>query len=183
MFIEKKPNAAVESKKAKVVAERESPVESTRKKDLQGLAFDDQSRRLSARQPADSTRLPQGEASYGAEPLGEVRRIFREADLPDRLVPTNLVAFTHDPGSGALTMTLRSSFTRKFNDQNTIRFEQVISGILRPGSFSGIRGIRRGMAEIDAMSRARSGVVSIHGRLGPVGKSVEFQDDTLPSLP
>ena len=178
MFIEKEPAKAAEAKKVRDNLQKEPAPAPVRKKGLQEMGFEDQNKALSARKPVSMPRAP-----TGGDPVTEVRRLFRENDLPETLVPTNLVDFRHDAGSGALTLTLQTAFSRKFDDQNTVRVDRVVSGVLQKGSFSGITGITRGSAAIVAMSRSKPGVVAIRGRVGPIGKSMEFRDEALPSLP
>jgi len=182
MFIEKEPVKAAEAKKVKDAIQKE-PTPEPKKKDLQGMAFEDQNKALSTRGKAapDIAKAPAAPAK--GDPLEEVRRLFRENDLPEKLVPANIVDFRHNPASGALTITLKAGFSRKFDEENTVTFDRVISGVLQKGSFSGISGITRGSATITAMSRAKAGVVAIRGKLGPFGKTMEFKDEALPGLP
>lgn len=182
MFIEKEPAKAAEAKKVKEAVQKE-PAPEPKKKNLQGMAFEDQTKALSTRgkDPIATPKMPSAPAN--ADPLTEVRRVFRDADLPEKLVPTNIVDFKHDPGSGALTITLKAAFSRKFDEENTVQFDRVISGVVQKGSFSGISGITRGSATIVSMSRLKPGVVAIRGKLGPFGKTMEFRDESLPGLP
>lgn len=183
MFIEKEPAKAAEAKKVRDALQKDPAPQPAGKKGLQEMGFQDQSKALSARKPVAMASPSLASAPAGGDPVAEVRRLFRENDLPETLVPTNLVDFRHDPASGALTLTLQSMFSRKFDPENTVRFDRVIAGVLQKGSFSGISGITQGGAAIVAMSRSRPGVIAIRGRVGPFGKSMEFRDEALPALP
>lgn len=181
MFIEKEPAKAAEAKKMKEEAARE-PVKDPKKREVPAGGFAEQSRKASPRTQQESKpRLPA--APENKDPVEELRRLFRENNLPEKLVPTNVVDFRHDPSSGALTITLKSGFSKKFDEENTVTFDRTISGVLKPGSFSGLSGVTKGSATITAMSRSRPGKIAISGKLGPFSKTLEFEEASLPSLP
>jgi hypothetical protein len=181
MFIEKEPPKAAEAKKVKEAMAKE-PAPEGKKKDLQGMGYEEQVKKVSPRAAAPvQAKLPA--APQNEDPVEALRRLFRENDLPDKLVPANALEFKHDPASGALTIVLKNGFSRKFDEENTVTFDRTISGVLQKGAFSGISGITKGNATITSMSRARAGIVAVRGKLGPFGKTMEFRDEALPSLP
>jgi len=181
MFIEKEPAKAAEAKKMKEEAARE-PVKDPKKREAAVGGFAEQTRKVSPRTQEDrKTRLPA--APQNKDPVEELRRLFRENNLPEKLVPTNVVDFHHDPASGALSITLKSGFSKKFDEENTVTFDRTISGVLKPGSFGGLSGITKGSATITAMSRSRAGKIAISGKLGPFSKTLEFDEASLPGLP
>jgi len=183
MFIEKEPQKAIEDKKLKQAVEREPLDPSKAKKDLKGLAFAEQVKAVSAKpkqQPGPAT--PKAPA-HKKDPVAELKKLFRDMSLPDRLVPTNVESFTHNPGTGDLAIVLRDSFSRSFDAENTFTFEKTIVGHISRGSFSGIAGIRKGSAAIVDISRVRDGVLGFRGKLGPSGKALEFKDEQIPSMP
>jgi len=184
MFIEKEPQKAAEAKKAKQALQKEPVVDKPKsaKADLKGLPYQDQVKAVSARErKAAAGRTP--EAVQAKDPVAELRQLFREMNLCDRLVPGNVASYNYDRASGSIVIELRDSFSRKFDAENTVTFDRTISGVLRKGSLSGIDGIRRGTAAIVEIARSREGVTSIRGKLGPFSKTLEFKDEQLPSLP
>lgn len=181
MYIEKEPAKAVENAKAKKALEKEPPPESKAKKDLKGLPYQDQVKAQSPRAP-EAARTPEAVKAKG-DPVGELKRIFRDMDLPEKLVPANVLDFSFDAKTGALVIQLREAFSKSFDAENTVSFDRTISGTLKRGSLAGISGISRGSAAIVEMSRARAGVVAIRGKLGPFSKTMEFKDEQLPGLP
>ncbi len=116
-------------------------------------------------------------------PAAELRRLFRENDLPDKLVPENVADFTYDPKTGTLVIQLNNAFSRQFDAENTVTFDKTISCNLRKGALTGITGIRRGSASIVEIKRTKPGVIAICGKMGPFSKTLEFKDEQLPSLP
>lgn len=181
MFIEKEPAKAAEAKKVKESLAKE-PAPEGKKKDLQGLGYDEQVKKVSPR-AAETPKAKLPAAPDKVDPVEALKRLFRENDLPEKLVPTNVADFQHDPGSGALTIQLKSGFSRKFDEENTVTFEKTISGVLSKGSFAGISGITKGSATITSMSRSAPGMVAIRGKMGPFGKTLQFREAALPSLP
>ncbi|MBM4394191.1 MAG: DUF538 domain-containing protein [Deltaproteobacteria bacterium] len=183
MFIEKEPQKAVENKKAKESLAKEPVAEKApAKQALKGLPYNDQVKAVSPREKkAPAGRTP--EAVSAKDPVSELRKLFREMNVCDKLVPGNVVNFTYDRASGSIAIELRESFSRKFDAENTVTFERHVSGVLRKGSLSGLDGIRRGTAAIVEIERVREGVTAIRGKLGPFSKTVEFRDEQIPSLP
>jgi len=182
MFIEKEPQKAVEAKKAKEAMAKEPVTEKPSvKKELKGLPYQDQVKAVSPREKKTAAgRTP--EAVQTKDPVSELKKLFREMNLSERLVPANVVNFNYDRGSGVLTIELKESFSRKFDAENTVTFDRHISGVLRKGSLSGIEGIRRGNAAIVEIERLREGVIGVRGKLGPFSKTLEFKDEQIPSL-
>jgi len=181
MYIEKEPTKAVADQKAKKALEKE-PVDATKKKKeevkaAQGYAA--QTKVVSAREAPK----PGQPAAGQKDPVSDLKKLFREMDLPDKLVPANVLDFHYDQGSGSLTITLKNAFSRQFDAENTVSFDQTISGTLQKGSFTGISGIHRGSASIVEIARTRPGVIGIRGKLGPFSKTLEFKDEQIPSLP
>mgnify|MGYP000846715538 FL=1 len=181
MFVEKEPAKAVEAKKLKQALEKE-PAPETRSKDLKGLGFDEQKKALSARARTEPLAPGKREPVKG-DPAQELRRLFRSHDLPDRLVPANVTDFRFDRGSGLLTITLRAGFARRFDRENTLAFDKVVSGVLQKGAFAGISGITCGSSAVTGISRTGPGLILLEGRLGPSGKPVQLKDESLPGLP
>lgn len=182
MFIEKEPQKAAEAKKARDAVQKEPPVEQGKRKDIKAMPYQDQVKAVSPREKkAPAGRAP--EAIQAKDPVADLRALFREMNLSEKLVPGNVQSFSYDRASGMLVIELRESFSRKFDNENTVTFERSISGVLRKGSLSGIDGIRRGSAAIVEIDRVREGVIGIRGKLGPFSKTLEFKDEQIPSLP
>ena len=181
MFVEKDPPKSADARKAREILAKE-PAPDSKKKGLQGMGYDEQVKKVSPRVPeGPAARLPA--ASGRKDPVAALKQLFRENDLPDRLVPSCAVDFRYDPASGALSIVLKSGFTRKFDAESTLTFDRTLSGVLRKGSFSGIEGISRGGTAITSIARSVPGQVAILGRSGPSAKTMEFRDEALPSLP
>jgi len=122
-------------------------------------------------------------ATKKADSIGELKKLFRDMDLPEQLAPNNVEGVDFDPKNGNLTIRLKNSFSKQFDQENTITFEKTISANLTRGSMAGISGIRRGSATIVSITRKAPGVVAILGKLGPFSKTLEFRDEQLPTLP
>lgn len=183
MFIEKEPAKAAEDKKVKQALEKDPVQEkSAAQKELKGMAFPDQVKAVKPAEKEAQISGPATTASKQKDPYGELKRLFSEMGLPDKLVPSNVDNFTFDPSTGTLVITLKGTFSKQFDAENTVSFGRVITGTLQKGSFSGISGISRGSASIVEISRLKAGVVGIRGKLGPFAKTLEFRDEQIPSL-
>lgn len=182
MYIEKEPVKTVEDKKAKKALEKE-PVEATKSKKKEGLkatvGYAAQSKVVSPREAPKPAESAQPEK----DPVEDLKKLFREMDLPDRLVPANVADFTFDRATSTLVIQLKNAFSRQFDAENTVSFDKTIAGTLQKGAFTGVTGIRRGSASIVSIERTRPGVIGIRGKLGPFSKTLEFKDEQIPSLP
>jgi hypothetical protein len=181
MFIEKEPQKAAEDLKAKKALDKEPPVEAKARKDLKGMGYDEQVKAVQVRKDS-ARRQPEGPAAP-SDPVTDLRKLFTENNLCERLVPGNVETFTYDPASGALFVQLKEAFSKRFDAENTVSFAKTISGTLKAGSFSGLSGITRGSATIVSISRLQNGSIGIRGKLGPFAKTIEFRDEQIPSLP
>lgn len=182
MFIEKEPQKTLDDQKQKKALDKEPPVENRgARKELKGLPYVEQVKAVQARENIQK-RQPEGPGP-SADPVTDLKKLFSDNGLCDKLVPTNVESFSYDPASGALVVKLKSAFSKRFDEENTVSFAQTITGTLKAGSFSGISGITRGSAVIVEILRTRSGVIGIRGKLGPFSKTVEFKDEQIPSLP
>ena len=182
MFIEKEPAKAAENQKAKKALEKEPVPESKAKQELKGLPYQDQIKAQSPKAPA-AIRAGAEAVKAKGEPASDLKRLFRDMDLPEKLAPSNVVDFTFDAKTGGLAIQLKEGFSKSFDAENTVSFDKTVSGTLQRGSLSGISGISRGSASIVEMSRARPGVIAIRGKMGPFSKTMEFKDEQLPGLP
>lgn len=182
MYIEKEPAKTVQDQKAKKALEKE-PVQAPKDKKKEELkaagGYAAQSKAVSAREAP----RPGQPAAPQKDPVADLKKLFREMDLPDKLVPENVADFSYDQATGALVIQLKNAFSRQFDAENTVSFDKTISGTIQKGVFSGLTGIRRGSASIVSIERTRPGVVGIRGKLGPFSKTLEFKDEQLPSLP
>ena len=130
------------------------------------------------------TQVPKGrKPDSKKDPVQELKELFSRMNLPEKLVPTNVVDYEYDPSSGAISIELKSSFTKQFDADNAVTFEKRITGVLENGKISGISGIRRGSAKIVEIKREKPGEVAITGKLGFFSKTLRFKDSQLPSLP
>lgn len=179
------PKAVKDAEDRKKTMAREPPQPKKDKKaELKTMkgGFRAQTKAVSAREqvPANQGAVA---AKKSPEPHGDLKKAFRDNDLPERLVPTNVESADYDRKTGNLSITLKNGFSKRFDEENTITFEKRVSGHLSKGCLAGISGIRRGSASIVSITRKEPGVVSIKGKLGPFSKTLEFRDEQLPSLP
>ncbi|NOZ01142.1 MAG: DUF538 domain-containing protein [Deltaproteobacteria bacterium] len=185
MVLSKEPPEAVDAKKtAKKDAARDPiPANKAKKTELKEMrgGYAAQARAVSAREQVPKQGAVA--AVKSPDPIGALQKAFRDMDLPEKLAPTNVESVDYDPKTGDLSITLKSGFSKRFDEENTITFEKNVSGNLTRGAFSGISGIRRGSASIVSISRKGPGVVAIRGKLGPFSKTLEFRDEQLPNLP
>ena len=180
MFIEKAPEKAAKNKEAQKALEKEPVAQPATKKDeLKGLPYQDQVKATSPRKDEPKRAV---DAVQAKDPVGDLKKLFNEMGLTDKLVPANVESFTFDPKSGALSISLKAGFSRQFDKDNTVTFERSITGTLTKGALTGISGIKRGSAAITDISRPRSGIVAIRGHVGPFSKTLEFKDEQIPSL-
>lgn len=180
MFIEKEPAKTVQDQKAKKALEKE-PVETAKSKKRDEV-------KATAGYVAQSKVVAQREASAPVpegrkDPVSDLKKLFRDMNLPDKLVPENVVDFTYDASTGALVVQLKNGFSKQFDAENTVTFDKTISGTLKPGQFTGITGLKRGSASIVSITRSKPGMIAITGKLGPFSKTLEFKDEQIPSLP
>ena len=123
------------------------------------------------------------EGKGNATPAQDLRRLFREMDLPEKFAPKNVLEFHYDKSSGNITIVLASAFEKRFDSENVIHFDRVIHANLKPGRMTRIEGITRGSARIISVERSKPGKVAITGKLGWFKKTLEFSDSQLPDLP
>lgn len=181
MYIEKEPEKTVKEQQAKKALEKEpvDPAKAKKKEELKATTgYVAQAKAVSARD-----QVPSPSSAPKKDPVAELKKLFREMDLPDKLVPENVINFTYDAGSGRLVIELKSAFSKQFDAENTVSFDKTISGTLERGRFTGIAGVRRGSASIIEIARLRPGIVGIRGKMGPFSKTLEFRDEQIPSLP
>ena len=185
MVLGKEPPGNEEKKATKKAAKLDPPAPRKAKKaelkEMKG-GFRAQTKAVSAREQVPGSKGAVA-AKKGPAPLSDLRKAFQDNDLPERLVPTNVESADYDAKTGSLSITLKNSFSKRFDEDNTITFEKNISGNLARGAFTGITGIKKGSASIVSISRKEPGVVAIKGKLGPFSKTLEFRDEQLPSLP
>lgn len=182
MYLDKEPAKTVQDQKAKKALDKEPPEAAKAKKKEEMKAaggFAAQTKVVAAREPPKPGQV----AAPQKDPVADLKKLFREMDLPDKLVPENVADFSFDPGSGALVIQLKNAFSRQFDAENTVTFDKTISGTLQKGSFNGLTGIRRGSATIVSIERTKAGVIGIRGKLGPFSKMIEFKDEQIPTLP
>jgi len=130
-------------------------------------------------------RLP-GEPGSGHKKLtavSELKQLFVEMDLPDRIVPNNVKTYHYNRSSGELKIQLQNGFEKAFDKENIIKFDHYVEGRLKSGVFDRIKGVSRGSASIVSMRRGKPGFVEITGKLGFFSKTLTFADASLPDLP
>lgn len=181
MYIQKETEKMAKDKEIKKAIEKEPP-QQKKKDELKGLPYADQKKKVQAREKTVQ-KTPQPEGPTQKDPVSDLKKLFRDHSLPDKLVPTNVVDFRFEPSTGALVIHLKSAFSKSFDAENTVSFDQVITGVLKDGSFEGITGITRGNANIVGITRIRPGVIGIRGKMGIFSKTLEFKDEQIPSLP
>lgn len=115
--------------------------------------------------------------------VGELKQLFVEMDLPDKIIPNNVKTYKYNRSSGELDVQLQSGFEKAFDKDNIIKFDNHIKGRLKSGVFDRIKGITRGSASIVSMKRGKPGFVEITGKLGFFSKTLTFADESLPDLP
>ena len=113
----------------------------------------------------------------------ELVELFKAMDLPEKLVPKNVVDYHYDRSSGNIKIRLSSGFEKAFDKENVLKFDSVIEGRLKHGEFTRITGIHRGSASIVSVHRSRPGHIAITGKLGFFHKTIEFADSVIPDLP
>lgn len=180
MYIKKDPEKSGEAKAKKIP---QPEVEKPKKASLDARLTATSTKASAKAQIAQERRSAQPEGPGQEDPVTALRALFAQMDLPQKLVPNNVEGFDYDAASGSLVIRLKASFSKQFDAENTVTFEKEISGVLRKGSLTGIKGIKRGSASIIAVTRSRPGVFAITGKLGPFTKTVEFKDASVPDLP
>lgn len=115
--------------------------------------------------------------------VSELKQLFTEMDLPDKIVPNNTKSYHYNRSSGELQIHLRNGFEKAFDKENIIKFDNQIEGRLKPGVFDRIKGVSRGSASIVSMNRGKPGFIDIKGKLGFFSKTLTFADADLPDLP
>ncbi len=115
--------------------------------------------------------------------VAELKQLFVEMDLPDRIVPNNVKSFHYNRSSGELRIELHSGFEKAFDKDNVIKFESHVEGRLKHGVFDRIKGVTRGSASIVSIERGKPGHVDITGKLGFFHKTMTFADSAIPDMP
>jgi len=143
-----------------------------------------------ANSAAGQTRVPppllRGEPGSGhkkSDVVGELQALFKEMDLPEKIVPNNVKSYHYNRSSGQIVIHLRSGFEKAFDKENVIKFDNRIEGRPKPGEFTQIKGVSRGSASIVSMKRGKPGFIDITGKLGFFSKTLTFADTALPDLP
>jgi hypothetical protein len=180
MYIKKDPEKSGEAK-AKKTAQPE--LEKPKKPAVDARLVASSTKGMAKAETAQEQKRAQPEGPGQEDPVAALRALFAQMDLPQKLVPSNVQSYNYNPATGSLVIQLKSSFSKQFDAENTVTFEKEISGVLRKGSLTGITGIKRGSASIISISRSRPGVFAITGKLGPISKTVEFKDESVPDMP
>ena len=179
MFIEKEPKKAVENQKVKKAVDKEPSEIKKPKKDLKAKPYQEQ---LKATSPRAKKQEIVKAADQKKDPATELRKMFRDMDMPEKLAPSNVDHFHYDAKTGSLTISLKGAITRQFDKDNTITFEDSISGTIHKGAFTGIDGIRKGHGQITSIVRLHMDVVAMRAELGHDSKTLQFRDKKIPAL-
>ncbi|MBL6975525.1 MAG: DUF538 domain-containing protein, partial [Deltaproteobacteria bacterium] len=152
MVLGKEPPEAVKDEATRKKALTRDPPQpkKAKKAELKTMkgGFRAQSRAVAAREQVPSNKGAAA-AKKAPQPLSDIKKAFRDMDLPERLAPANVETASYDRKTGNLSITLKNGFSKRFDEENTITFEKRISGHLSKGALTGISGIRRGSASIE----------------------------------